>query len=95
MDNASQPPIVQGSSGIHITLPLYFGSQTMGMLDPQTSDGRVVFMLPWEGVLLVGTTDTPCPIEANPVRGQTCFALLLSFANTHTCIYMYMHMCTY
>lgn len=31
----------------------------MGLLDPQTSDGRVIFVLPWEGYTIAGTTDLP------------------------------------
>ena len=26
----------------------------MGLLDPATSDGRVIFFLPWEGVVVMG-----------------------------------------
>ena len=29
------------------------------MLVPRTSDGRVVFLIPWHGCTLIGTTDTP------------------------------------
>jgi glycerol-3-phosphate dehydrogenase len=28
---------------------------------PRTSDGRVLFAIPWHGRTLVGTTDTPVP----------------------------------
>jgi glycerol-3-phosphate dehydrogenase len=28
---------------------------------PQTDDGRVLFLIPWHGRVLVGTTDTPMP----------------------------------
>jgi len=37
-----------------------------GLLDPSTSDGRVIFFLPWEGNTLVGTTDQPCEIDFDP-----------------------------
>lgn len=36
------------------------------MLDYNTSDGRFLFMLPWEGHTLVGTTDTLGPAETLP-----------------------------
>ena len=29
-------------------LPGYYSPKTMGLLDPATSDGRVIFFLPWE-----------------------------------------------
>lgn len=36
----------------------------MGLLDPATSDGRVIFFLPWEGGVVAGTTDTPTRVNA-------------------------------
>ena len=38
----------------------------MGLLDPATSDGRVIFFLPWQGNTIAGTTDTPAAVEAEP-----------------------------
>jgi glycerol-3-phosphate dehydrogenase len=38
----------------------------MGLLDPATSDGRVIFFLPWQGNTIAGTTDTPATVEAEP-----------------------------
>ncbi|KAI0260234.1 FAD dependent oxidoreductase-domain-containing protein [Gloeopeniophorella convolvens] len=66
MDNPEHKPIVQASSGVHITLPNYYSPRTMGLLDPATSDGRVIFFLPWEGNTIAGTTDTPAPVESEP-----------------------------
>jgi len=66
MDNPAHKPIVQPSSGVHITLPNYYSPRTMGLLDPATSDGRVIFFLPWEGNTIAGTTDTPAPLESDP-----------------------------
>jgi len=39
----------------------------MGMLDPATSDGRVIFFLPWQGNAIAGTTDSASPVTANPI----------------------------
>jgi glycerol-3-phosphate dehydrogenase len=39
----------------------------MGLLDPATSDGRVIFFLPWQGNTIAGTTDTPAPVTTDPV----------------------------
>ena len=49
MDNPEIPNMVQPSAGIHIILPEYYSPRSMGLLDPSTSDGRVIFFLPWEG----------------------------------------------
>ena len=46
------PDIVCPSAGIHIVLPDYYSPSNMGLLDPATSDGRVIFFLPWQGRLL-------------------------------------------
>lgn len=38
----------------------------MGLLDPETSDGRVIFFLPWQNETIAGCTDEPCEITHNP-----------------------------
>jgi len=67
LDDPSVQTIVAPSSGVHITLPNYYSPQTMGMLDPATSDGRVIFFLPWQGNAIAGTTDSASPVDANPI----------------------------
>ncbi|KAN0063230.1 mitochondrial glycerol-3-phosphate dehydrogenase [Thecaphora frezii] len=66
MDSPTAQEIVAASSGVHITLPGYFSPRDMGLIDPQTSDGRVIFFLPWQGNTIAGTTDTAAPVEAHP-----------------------------
>jgi glycerol-3-phosphate dehydrogenase len=46
------------SKGVHIMFPLDDFSENDALLVPKTEDGRVIFALPWNGRLLVGTTDT-------------------------------------
>lgn len=64
-----QPPkMIVPSSGVHVVLPEYYGSSTLGLLDPSTSDGRVMFFLPWQGKVLAGTTDNALgKVPENPV----------------------------
>ena len=50
-------PAVAAAAGTHIVLPGYYSPGGIGMLDINTSDGRFLFFLPWEGSTLVGTTD--------------------------------------
>lgn len=38
----------------------------MGILNAETSDGRVLFMLPWNEFTLAGTTDNPHNIQEIP-----------------------------
>ena len=59
-------PAVQGASGSHIVLPGYFAPKDMGLLDYNTSDGRFLFFLPWQGSVIVGTTDKKCDAETLP-----------------------------
>ncbi|KAG8703168.1 mitochondrial glycerol-3-phosphate dehydrogenase [Ceratobasidium sp. 395] len=63
---ANLKPIVSPSSGVHVTLPNYYSPRKMGLLDPSTSDGRVLFFLPWQGNTIAGTTDSPSTVEAEP-----------------------------
>ncbi len=45
------------SKGAHILLPLDVFPTNDALLVPKTEDGRVLFAVPWNGRLLVGTTD--------------------------------------
>lgn len=58
MDDKENLDIVAPSAGVHIILPNYYSPRNMGLLDPATSDGRVIFFLPWEGSTIAGTTGT-------------------------------------
>ncbi|PKI82702.1 glycerol-3-phosphate dehydrogenase [Malassezia vespertilionis] len=70
MDIPTVPEIVVPSSGVHITFPGYFSPRSMGLLDPATSDGRVIFFLPWQGSTIAGTTDTAAKVEDQPIPGE-------------------------
>lgn len=54
------------SSGVHIVLPDYYSPEGMGLIVPKTKDGRVVFMLPWLGRTVAGTTDSNTGITMLP-----------------------------
>uniref|UniRef100_A0A1B6E7D0 Glycerol-3-phosphate dehydrogenase n=1 Tax=Clastoptera arizonana TaxID=38151 RepID=A0A1B6E7D0_9HEMI len=66
MDDPKVKEICCPSSGVHIVLPGYYSPEQMGLLDPATSDGRVIFFLPWQKQTIAGTTDLPCDITHNP-----------------------------
>ena len=66
MDDPAQKTICAPSSGVHIVLPGYYSPERMGLLDPSTSDGRVIFFLPWQKHTIAGTTDMPCEVSHNP-----------------------------
>ena len=58
LDDPQAPPLLQVSSGAHIVLDGKFSSPETGLLVPKTEDGRVLFILPWMGHTLIGTTDS-------------------------------------
>uniref|UniRef100_A0A087YAP3 Glycerol-3-phosphate dehydrogenase, mitochondrial n=1 Tax=Poecilia formosa TaxID=48698 RepID=A0A087YAP3_POEFO len=67
MDKQETAKICQPSAGVHIVMPGYYSPDSMGLLDPATSDGRVIFFLPWEKMTIAGTTDTPTDVTAHPI----------------------------
>jgi glycerol-3-phosphate dehydrogenase len=78
MDDPSIKEIVAPSSGVHVVLPGYYSPANMGLIDPKTSDGRVIFFLPWQGNTIAGTTDAPTDIAQNPVAGEEEIDWILS-----------------
>jgi len=78
MDDGLTRDIVCPSAGIHIMLPDYYSPSNMGLLDPATSDGRVIFFLPWQGLTIAGTTDTPCPVTNSPGPSESDIQFILS-----------------
>jgi len=62
--NASEaklPLAVRPSQGVHLVVDASFWPGSSALLVPHTQDGRVLFAVPWQGKVLLGTTDTPRP----------------------------------
>ncbi len=51
--------MIAPSQGIHLVFDGSFLPGDSAIMVPHTSDGRVMFAIPWHGHTLVGTTDTP------------------------------------
>jgi len=51
--------MIAPSQGIHLVFHHSFLSTDSAIMVPHTSDGRVMFAIPWHGHTVVGTTDTP------------------------------------
>lgn len=78
LDDASRKPRIQPSQGTHIVLDHRFLPGDSAMIVPKTSDGRVIFAIPWNGATLVGTTDIPLdstPVEPVPQEEEISFLL--------------------
>src|SRR5215472_10314242 len=52
-------PIVAPSQGVHLVFDGSFLAGDNAIMVPHTSDGRLLFAIPWHGHAVVGTTDTP------------------------------------
>ncbi|RBQ03158.1 glycerol-3-phosphate dehydrogenase/oxidase [Pedobacter miscanthi] len=59
MNNPNSKRMVRPSQGVHVVLEKSFLNSESALMIPKTSDGRVLFAVPWHDHLLVGTTDTP------------------------------------
>src|SRR5690606_4043463 len=59
MDKPGAKPLVKPSQGVHVVLDRSFMPSDSALMIPETSDGRVLFAVPWHNFLVVGTTDTP------------------------------------
>jgi glycerol-3-phosphate dehydrogenase len=62
--------LVAPSQGAHIVLERRFLPGRNALMVPKTDDGRVLFIIPWQDRLLVGTTDTPVEDAAAEPRAQ-------------------------
>ena len=62
------PPLIAPSQGIHLVFDGAFLAGDHAILVPHTSDGRVMFAIPWHGHTLVGTTDTPIDVPSAEPR---------------------------
>jgi len=70
MDSPHVTPSVAASQGVHLVLPKRFLPGGTAVIVPKTSDGRVIFLIPWYDHVLVGTTDTPLDQPVIEPRAQ-------------------------
>ena len=83
MDDESTDPVLKAASGIHIILSSRFVPPETGLLIPKTEDGRVLFVLPWQGHALIGTTDHPAEIVDHPRAEEEEIEYLLRHINQY------------
>ncbi|HYG40033.1 MAG TPA: glycerol-3-phosphate dehydrogenase/oxidase [Cytophagales bacterium] len=77
MDDFAKP-LVRPSQGTHIVLDRSFLKSTTALMIPKTPDGRVLFVVPWNNHLLLGTTDTPLnesDLEPRPLDSEIDFII--------------------
>jgi glycerol-3-phosphate dehydrogenase len=69
-------PMVSPSQGTHLVVDREFMPSDHAILIPKTADGRVLFIVPWLGKLILGTTDSP---RNDLAREPTAFKEDISF----------------
>ena len=78
MDDPEAGNMIRPSQGIHLVLNNNFLQGRHAIMVPQTSDGRVMFAVPWYNKVIVGTTDTlvdNISLEPKPLQEEIDFVL--------------------
>lgn len=78
LDDPDAAPMITPSQGVHIVLGRDFLPGDAAIMVPHTRDGRVMFAIPWNGHVVVGTTDTPIDtptLEPSPLDHEVDFIL--------------------
>lgn len=84
MSDETSKPIVTLSQGIHLVFDRAFLPCDSAIMIPKTSDGRVLFCIPWHGHTLVGTTDTPInEADLEPKALESEIEFILETAGEH------------
>jgi glycerol-3-phosphate dehydrogenase len=78
MADPAVEPLMVTSQGIHLVFDRSFLKSDTALMVPRTSDGRVLFVIPWHGHAVAGTTDTPVDapsLEPRPLEEEIEFIL--------------------
>lgn len=78
MDSPAHSKMVTPSQGVHIVIDMKFLQSDYAIMVPKTSDGRVLFAVPWHNRVVVGTTDIVRPepeLEPKPLDEEIDFIL--------------------
>ena len=78
MADPGADPLMVTSQGIHLVFDRSFLKGDTALMVPKTSDGRVLFVIPWHGHAVAGTTDTPVDapsLEPKPLDEEIEFIL--------------------
>ncbi|MCH7401990.1 FAD-dependent oxidoreductase [Belliella kenyensis] len=78
MDEPDAGKMIVPSQGIHLVLDRKFLPSEQALMIPKTSDGRVLFAVPWHNKVIVGTTDTlidSTSYEPKPLNEEIDFIL--------------------
>jgi glycerol-3-phosphate dehydrogenase len=76
LDDPDAAPVLSHSRGSHLVFSKAVFRGSDALLVPKTSDGRVLFAVPWQGHVVVGTTDIPvatAELDVSPTREEVDF----------------------
>lgn len=81
MDDPGIGRKIVASQGVHLVFDKSFLPGDHALMIPKTSDGRVLFAVPWHNSIVVGTTDTPVGnISLDPVAMEKEIDFILDTA---------------
>ena len=72
-DNTQAKPLLEHSRGAHVVFSREVFPGKDALIVPKTDDGRVLFIIPWHGHIVVGTTDIPVKmseLDPQPTRAE-------------------------
>jgi len=78
IDDPGTRPMLKVSRGSHLVVDRSFLPGETAIIIPSTDDGRVVFIIPWHGKTVIGTTDIPATepvLDLFPLEGEIQFLL--------------------
>jgi glycerol-3-phosphate dehydrogenase len=76
--DASLPRFLGPTKGTHIVVPRFPGITELACYAEARADGRPFFIIPWNGQVLIGTTDTRCdedPDRLRPTEAEIAYLL--------------------
>jgi len=68
LKSVKSPRLIGGTKGCHIVVAPFEGAPANAIYLEARSDGRPVFIIPWNKLYLIGTTDVPFEADPDEVR---------------------------
>lgn len=84
MSDEKAEKIIAPSQGIHLVFDRSFLPSENAVMIPRTGDRRILFVIPWHGKTLIGTTDTPIEtVELEPKAFEKEIEFVLETAGNY------------
>ena len=84
LDEPGLPDLLTVSRGTHIVVRAKILGGDHAIMVPKTEDGRVIFLIPWQGRVVIGTTDLPAKGSVmEPGHTEAEIDYLLELANLY------------